>query len=217
MRTLHVYSGGLDSTVLLSHLIKEKHEVRCLSFSYGSKHNEKERMAANLVSTHWFDVPLYQMDIDLSMFKSALLQGQEEVPNGYYTDDNQKKTVVPFRNGIMLAYAAGLCESIGFDDITIGAHAGDHAIYPDCRAAFIDPMSEAIYRGTYKNIVLRAPFLNLSKTEIVKIGAEIKAPMDISWSCYKGGDLHCGECGACQERKEAFKDAGVRDFTIYMG
>ena len=136
-------------------------------------------------------------------------------PEGHYADPTMKKTVVPFRNGIMLSIAAGYAESLGASQVILGNHFGDHAIYPDCRKDFITPMAEAIKHGTYGEIALLSPFCEVDKTEIAKIGASLGVPFELTWSCYKGGDKHCGKCGTCVERIEAFRLAGVIDLTAY--
>ena len=156
-----------------------------------------------------FDIPL---DV---YFKSSLLQGQEEIPEGRYDEDNMKSTVVPFRNGIMLAIAGGYAESIGFDCVVLGNHAGDHTIYPDCRQSFIDAFSKALKEGTWKGVELVSPFCNIRKEDIVKIGTELGVDYTKTYSCYKGMKKHCGVCGTCTELKEAFQLAGVNDPTEY--
>ena len=216
MKILHIYSGGLDSTVLLAHLISQGHVLWCVNFYYASKHNTSERAAASAI-TGYLGLPIKYIDLDFmgAYFKSDLLATGGAIPEGHYEDENMKKTVVPFRNGIMLSIAAGLAESEGLDAISLGAHAGDHAIYPDCRATFLQYMRDSIYNGTWAGIKLLTPFENMSKADIVKIGATIKAPMEMTWTCYKGRELHCGKCGACTERKEAFKINNIPDPTKY--
>ena len=127
-----------------------------------------------------------------------------------------KKTVVPFRNGIMLAIAAGYAESEGADGIVIAAHAGDHAIYPDCRENFMVAMSDAIRAGTYAQVELIRPFIKMTKAQIVRRGAELGVDYSQTWSCYVGGEIHCGKCGTCVERREAFLEAGIPDPTVYL-
>lgn len=128
-----------------------------------------------------------------------------------------KRTVVPFRNGIMLSIAAGFAESIGAECIVLGNHFGDHAVYPDCRQDFVEPMAQAIENGTYAKIKLVAPFTKVTKADIAKLGFNLKVPYEMTWSCYKGGEKHCGKCGTCVERIEAFQLAGVADPTEYEG
>jgi len=216
MKVIAICSGGLDSTVLYYFLKHKGHEVKVLNFSYGSKHNKREREHLKQVIP---ESDIIFFDIDLSMFKSALLASNDaEIPEGHYADENMKSTVVPFRNGIMLAYAIGLAESMDFDAVALGNHTGDHAIYPDCRSEFINLYGEAARVGTYKQIKLLSPFCDKRKEQIVEIGHKLGIDdiMAKTWSCYKGGDMHCGKCGTCFERKEAFKLAGVEDKTAYQ-
>ena len=216
MKLIHVFSGGMDSTVLLAKWLHEKCDVTCLHFQYGSKHNPKELLAANTITEH-YNVPLTIIDVStvLKHFKSALLSGGEAIPEGHYADDNMKKTVVPFRNGIMLAIAAGFAESNDAEAISLASHAGDHTIYPDCRPAFNTAMEDAIREGTWARVRMLAPFYNMSKTDIATLGYRLKVPFELTWTCYKGGRKHCGVCGACSERKEAFHDSGTPDPTEY--
>jgi 7-cyano-7-deazaguanine synthase len=219
MKVLHVYSGGLDSTVLLAKLLHEKHEVQCLNFYYGSNHNLHERFAARSISAS-SGITLKEISLDFikNSFKSSLLSGADAIPSGHYQAENMRSTVVSFRNGIMLSIAAGFAESLGMEAISIASHAGDHYIYPDCRPQFNTAMEDAIREGTEKRIKLLTPFYDVTKTGIVTLGAKLKAnkAMALSYSCYRGGEKHCGTCGACNERKEAFKEAGVKDETIYQ-
>ena len=214
-KIVHVFSGGLDSTVLLYDLLADGVEVQCVNFHYGSKHNDQECRRAEVI-TKELEVPMIFMPINvMGQFRSALLTNGEPIPNGHYQDDVMRKTVVPFRNGIMLSIACGLAESLGFDVVSYGAHSGDHAIYPDCRPSFLKAMSSAMRMGTYNGVELTAPYLFNTKRDIVKRGSELKVPFHNTWTCYKGLEYHCGVCGACVERKEAFAIAGVPDETIY--
>ena len=158
------------------------------------------------------DIPLQFMG---QYFKSSLLAGADAIPEGHYADDNMRSTVVPFRNGIMLAVACGLAESNGLRFVMIANHGGDHAIYPDCRAPFIDAMSQAMRHGTYDGITIFAPYTNISKADIARRGKELGVDYALTYSCYKGGEKHCGKCGTCVERKEALTDAGIEDPTAY--
>lgn len=148
-------------------------------------------------------------------FKSSLLEGADAIPEGNYDDENMRSTVVPFRNGIMLSVACGLAESYGLKHVMIANHYGDHAIYPDCRAGFIDAMSEAMRNGTYDGITIIAPYTSITKTEIARHGKRLGIDYSETYSCYKGGVKHCGKCGTCRERIEALHDAGIEDTTIY--
>ncbi|MDE6510144.1 MAG: 7-cyano-7-deazaguanine synthase, partial [Muribaculaceae bacterium] len=141
--------------------------------------------------------------------------GGDAIPEGHYTSENMKSTVVPFRNGIMLATAAGLAESRGLKSVMLANHGGDHAIYPDCRPEFVKAMGEAIAAGTYEHLELIAPYTHLTKTQIAERGARLGVDYSHTYSCYKGGEHHCGVCGTCRERREAFAEAGIEDPTFY--
>jgi 7-cyano-7-deazaguanine synthase len=149
-------------------------------------------------------------------FASDLLQSGGEIPDGHYEEETMKQTVVPFRNGIMLAIAAGLAESQGAEGLVIAAHAGDHAIYPDCRETFMQAMADAMTFGTYAGVQLIRPFIATDKAGIAALGHKLGVDYAQTWSCYKGGDIHCGTCGTCVERREAFLMAGVPDPTEYL-
>lgn len=215
MKIVAVCSGGLDSTILAHVLREEGHEVIAVNFNYGSKHNERERQSARAI----FGESLIELDIDLSMFNSALLKSNnKDIPEGHYEDAIMKETVVPFRNGIMLSYAVGLAESMGFDAVALGNHYGDNAVYPDCRKEFVEGFTLAAKAGTYNQIKLLAPFTGISKSDIVVEAMKLGLAPSLlaeTWSCYKGEDVHCGKCGTCVERKEAFELAGCEDLTVY--
>lgn len=217
---LHIWSGGLDSTALLFDLIKQGNSVEAVNFSYGSKHNAQERAAAWKIWSR-FDpegkIHLKYIDISLKSFRSSLLTDGGEIPEGHYAAENMKSTVVPFRNGIMLSYAVGLAESLDIGTVTIGAHSGDHTIYPDCRPEFLSHFSEAARYGTWAGVTISAPYQHMTKGDIVRRGMiECGAPLCDTWTCYKGLEKHCGKCGACVERREAFAFAGVKDSTEYL-
>lgn len=163
------------------------------------------------------NVEIVEIDLErvFRNFKSSLL-GQGEIPEGHYASENMKSTVVPFRNGIMLSVAAGLAESLGYDAIMLGSHGGDHFIYPDCRPEFVERMAQAVKAGTDGKVVLQTPFERMTKADIVGIGSRLGVDFRDTYSCYKGGEKHCGRCGTCVERKEAFVLAGVEDPTEYL-
>lgn len=204
MSGLAIVSGGMDSVTLLYQYKEQIDHV--VNFSYGSKHNEKERDAL-LYHLGKLNKPATFLDLAFigDFFKSALLKDGEDIPEGHYEDPSMKKTVVPFRNGIMLSIAVGLAESHGMKEVFYGAHAGDHAIYPDCRPDFAMAMRQAAQMGTYKSVNIETPYLLLSKRDIGVIGHEIGVPYEHTWTCYKGQEKHCGKCGACVERKEALE------------
>lgn len=219
MKALVVLSGGMDSATALFQAVKQykKDQVAAISFHYGSKHNDKENLAAaRLAAKAGVHHTVLGLPFIGQLFKSDLLKTGGAIPEGHYAAENMKKTVVPFRNGIMLSISAGYAESIGASILIIGSHAGDHAIYPDCRDTFMKPFAEAIDKGTSRGIQLLRPFEKMSKGEIVKEGMKLKVPYALTWSCYKGGDIACGRCGTCVERLEAFDDAGVKDPVDYL-
>lgn len=187
-----------------------------VNFTYGSNHNARELECARY---HCEKLGIELLELNLGFigehFYSSLLEGADAVPECEYDFDSMKSTVVPFRNGIMLSAAAGLAESRGLTRVMIANHAGDHAIYPDCRAAFIDAMSKAISEGTYEHISVFAPYTMLSKTQIAEHGKALGVDFSKTYSCYKGGEKHCGRCGTCIERRQALKEAGIDDLTEY--
>ena len=209
-----ILSGGMDSVTLL-YDYQDRIQL-AISFDYGSKHNSREIPFAKLhcqrLGIEHLVIPL---DFMQRFFQSSLLKGGEEIPEGHYADENMKSTVVPFRNGIMLAIAAGMAESRGLKNVMMANHGGDHAIYPDCRPEFVDAMDRAITAGTYEGVKLLAPYTSLTKTQISLIGKKIGINYAETWSCYKGGVHHCGKCGTCVERREALAEAGIPDTTKY--
>jgi 7-cyano-7-deazaguanine synthase len=210
-------SGGMDSVTALYEANNLHHVVGAISFHYGSKHNDREIPFAAWHAEK-LGVPhrVIRLDFIGELFDSDLLQKGGEIPKGHYEEQSMKKTVVPFRNGIMLSIAAGYAESVGADGLVIAAHAGDHAIYPDCREEFMQAMGSAIRLGTYAAIELIRPFIAMSKGDIVVRGSWLGVDYSRTWSCYVGGETHCGECGTCVERREAFLVTGVIDPTAYL-
>jgi 7-cyano-7-deazaguanine synthase len=216
MKTVVLLSGGMDSVTAL-HWARREHEVvGAVSFDYGAKHNHREiPLAAWHCAQAGVKHDIIDLDFVNQLFASDLLKSGGEIPEGHYADETMKKTVVPFRNGIMLAIACGLAESCQAEALVIAAHAGDHTIYPDCREPFMQGMAAAMREGTYARIELLRPFIHLDKAGIAKLGDNLGVDYGRTWSCYKGGDLHCGKCGTCVERIEAFVLAGLPDPTIY--
>ena len=209
-----IVSGGMDSITLLYDM-KDRIALG-VSFDYGSNHNAREIKFARL---HCERLGIKHIVIELGFmhqyFKSSLLEGADAVPEGHYADNNMKSTVVPFRNGIMLAIAAGIAESNGLKYVMMANHGGDHTIYPDCRPEFVKAMSDATHFGTYPGVEVLAPYTNITKTDIARRGKQLGIDYTETWSCYKGGEHHCGKCGTCVERREALRDAGIEDFTVY--
>lgn len=208
-----IVSGGMDSITLL---YDHKDEIALgISFDYGSNHNVREIPFAKM---HCERLGIKHITINLDFmhqyFKSSLLDGAEAIPEGHYADDNMKSTVVPFRNGIMLSIAIGIAESNNLDQVFIANHGGDHTIYPDCRPEFINAIDAAATAGTYNNVKVVAPYTKITKSDIARIGKKLGIDYTETWSCYKGGEVHCGKCGTCVERKEALAEAGIEDKTI---
>ena len=209
-----IVSGGMDSITLL---YDHKDEIALgISFDYGSNHNAREIPFAKM---HCERLGIKHITINLDFmhqyFKSSLLDGAEAIPEGHYADDNMKSTVVPFRNGIMLSIAIGIAESNNLDQVFIANHGGDHTIYPDCRPEFINAIDAAATAGTYNNVKVVAPYTKITKSDIARIGKKLGIDYTETWSCYKGGETHCGKCGTSVERKETFAEVGIEDKTIY--
>jgi 7-cyano-7-deazaguanine synthase len=217
MRTVVLLSGGMDSVVALYHARASHEIVAAISFHYGSKHNDREipfaKWHSDRLGISHLVVPLAFIG---ELFESDLLKKGGEIPKGHYEEQSMKKTVVPFRNGIMLSIAGGVAESKEANGLIIAAHAGDHAIYPDCREGFMRAMGDAIRLGTYAEVELLRPFISMTKADIARRGHELGVDFSKTWSCYVGGDTHCGECGTCVERREAFLLAGMADPTVYI-
>lgn len=218
MKTVIVYSGGLDSTVLLFHLQAAGHELHALSIDYGQRHRCELARAEAICGS----VSIPHTRADLSAIQpllagSSLTSPEIEVAEGHYTEESMKSTVVPNRNMIFLSVATGHALSIKAEQVAYAAHSGDHAIYPDCRNEFADAMAAAIRLADWNSVELIRPFVDWTKADIVRRGHELKVPFGRTWSCYKGGSQHCGRCGTCIERREAFDLAGVDDPTPYVG
>lgn len=216
MKVVVLCSGGMDSVTAL-HWARQVHEIAAVvSFDYGAKHNAREIPhaveQARICGVPHQVIPLDFMD---RLFASALLRSGGEIPDGHYAAEGMKQTVVPFRNAIFLSIACGYAESHGASGLVIAAHGGDHAIYPDCREAFMVAMAEAMRLGTYAGIELLRPFIRMNKGGIAAMGARLGVDFGRTWSCYKGGAVHCGTCGTCVERREAFQQAGLADPTEY--
>ena len=209
-----ILSGGLDSTTLLYDY--QERIALAISFDYGSNHNAKEipfaRLHCERLGIKHLVIPLEFMG---QYFRSSLLSGDEAIPEGHYADENMKSTVVPFRNGIMLAIAAGMAESNDLQYIMMANHGGDHTIYPDCRPEFVEAFGKATQAGTYNGVRLLSPYCNMTKGEIAARGKALGIDYAETWSCYRGGEKHCGKCGTCVERREALAEAGITDTTEY--
>lgn len=215
-----VVSGGMDS-VTLAHVVAQEHDVELLSFDYGQRHKKELEYARKCA--HRLAAPHHVVDlsnITALISRSVLTDHTRDVPDGHYAENTMKQTVVPNRNAIMMNIAAGYAVTIGAVAVATGVHAGDHYIYPDCRPEFVAALdrmlniaNEGFVAPTFR---VYAPFVNITKGDIVRRGHALDVPWRDTWSCYKGGDVHCGACGTCFERREAFTEAGVHDPTDYL-
>ena len=216
MKIIASVSGGLDSAVMLYSLLNQGNDVFALSISYGQRHAKELGYAAR--TCRKLGVP-WRL-VDLSCLKSVLGGSSQTdmnlpVPQGHYTAENMELTVVPNRNMILLSVAAGYAISQGAEGVAYAAHAGDHTIYPDCRPEFTDAMAKSLRLCHFEPVKLLCPFMSATKADIVSLGARLDVPFEDTWSCYEGLEKHCGLCGTCVERKEAFELAGVSDPTEY--
>ncbi len=210
-----ILSGGMDSVTLLYDY--QERIALAISFDYGSNHNAREipfaRMHCERLGIPHHVIPL---DFMTTYFRSSLLSGADDIPEGHYADENMKSTVVPFRNGIMLAIATGMAETNDLSYVMMANHGGDHTIYPDCRPEFVEAFDAAAHAGTFNGVHLLSPYCHMTKSQIAARGRELGINYAETWSCYKGGDKHCGRCGTCIERKEALAEAGIPDPTDYV-
>lgn len=211
-------SGGIDSTVLMYSLITD-YEVYPLTILYGQRHKKEVFAARNVCEARgdWLLKRWKYLDLDnLRFVLPSALTGVGEVPSGEYGEGNMSQTVVPNRNMILLSVAAGYAEGLGASFVAYAAHAEDHYLYPDTRPEFAIACDKAIERGTGSKVRLLTPFISVSKADVITFGKEFTVPFKLTWSCYEGGDTHCGVCGTCLERKKAFKEAMVVDPTVYI-
>lgn len=187
-----------------------------VSFHYGSNHNDRELHFARMHCER-LQIPHREVHLPFikQFFRSSLLEGAEAIPEGNYDEENMRSTVVPFRNGIMLSVAAGMAENNRLQYVMLANHAGDHTIYPDCRPEFVEAMDAAVHAGTWNGVRLLTPYTNITKADIARRGKALGIDYAETWSCYKGGEHHCGVCGTCRERREALAEAGIVDTTIY--
>lgn len=212
MKTMVIFSGGMDSGTLLYHLRDQGHELLPIGIDYRQRHIKELDYAHRFCAQLGLKYPVLNL-----RSVGALLAGSSQtdksipVPHGHYQAETMKLTVVPNRNMLMLAAAGAVAIAHQCEALAYGAHAGDHAIYPDCRAGFIQIMREAFLNCDWKPLELLTPFRDWSKGEIAKEGVRLGVPYELTWTCYEGGEDPCGRCGACTERKEAFEYVGVPD------
>lgn len=222
MKTVVILSGGMDSAVLLDSLIGVKgemgydpnDEVRCLTFDYGQRHSKEIECARDLCTHFHVASQLIDLTSIAGLIDSSSQTSKDiAVPHGHYAEESMKKTVVPNRNMIMLSIALGYVANIGFDQVAIGIHSGDHFVYPDCRPPFIYKMQEVAQVCHFNPIQIQAPFLTMDKGQVCALGIALGTPFQKTWTCYEGEELSCGKCGACRERLEAFEFANKENLT----
>ncbi|MDO6725814.1 7-cyano-7-deazaguanine synthase QueC [Cognatishimia sp. 1_MG-2023] len=217
MKTLVICSGGLDSVSLAYQVAEEQELLGLISFDYGQRHKKEVEFAALAAERLGVVHELIDMRHIGAFLAGSALTDDVDVPDGHYAEETMKVTVVPNRNAIMLSVAFGVAAAKGADAVATAVHGGDHFIYPDCRPGFIDAfqaMQNQALEG-YAEVRLYTPFVHVPKSDIVVAGAKFDTPFADTWSCYKGGESHCGRCGTCVERREAFDIAGVTDPTVY--
>jgi len=216
MKTVLIYSGGLDSTVALYYLKEQGHKLKALSVDYGQRHKKEIELA----KYHCAKLGIEHQIADLTgithlLGGSSQTSSSVDVPEGHYAEESMKLTVVPNRNMIMLSVAIGWAVSQKADFVAYAAHAGDHAIYPDCRPEFAEALDHVAKLADWHQVSLLRPFVQWSKADIAAEAKRLGVEIEKTWSCYKGLELHCGKCGTCTERIEAFQLAGVNDPTVY--
>lgn len=216
-RSVVIYSGGLDSTTLLYHLRAEGHELKALSVNYGQRHMTREMAAAEAICTL---LKIERRTVDLTALKeclggNALTNAGVALPEGAYARETIGQTTVPNRNMVLLSVGIAWAAALKFDAVAFGAHGGEHTNYPDCQPPFAEAMDRAARVCDFEPIRVLAPFVNWVKADIVRRGADLGVPFDLTWSCYTGGEQHCGRCATCIDRRTAFLQADVTDPTNY--
>ena len=211
-----VYSGGLDSFTLLNEAIRSGKDVSALSFDYGQKHNKELHFVEKFCAQESIDSKIVDVSSIKELFQGSSLTDEIDIPKGHYEDDSMKSTVVPNRNMILISLALGYAVTKEAEEVWFGAHAGDHAIYPDCRPEFVKKMDAVASIANYSPIAVKAPYIAMSKTEILAIGLNMQLDYGLTWTCYEGKELACGSCGACHERLESFAANNVIDPIKYF-
>lgn len=210
-----IYSGGMDSYTILNKAIRSGKDIYALTFDYGQKHCKEIDYAKAACAD--LDVPHRIIDITAinQLLKSSSLTSDIDIPEGHYEDDNMKSTVVPNRNMILLSLAIGYAVDIGANEVFYGAHAGDHAIYPDCRPEFVEAMNSVAQIANYEAVSIVTPYLNANKEAILREGLAMELDYGNTWTCYNGRQHACGKCGSCVERLEAFAANHTHDPLTY--
>ncbi len=210
-----ILSGGMDSTTLLYDAKEKFEKVYALSFNYGQRHSKELEMAKKTCEKLGIDHKIVDITSIQELLKGSSLTDDIDVPEGHYEQPNMKLTVVPNRNMILLSLAIGYAISLNARNVCYGAHAGDHAIYPDCRKEFVEAMRSVASLCDYEKVKIHAPYLDMDKGDILKRGIELGVDYSLTWTCYKGKEKACGKCGSCIERLEAFKKVGIKDPIEY--
>ena len=216
MKCVMLLSGGVDSSTLLYYLLSKGCEVHALTFYYGQKHSKELESAEKLVSAARSREKVEHLIVNISTIHELIahgaLTGSDGVPKAFYTEETQKVTIVPNRNMILLSIAAGYAVKIGARKVYYAAHKSDYSIYPDCRKEFVKALDTAVYLGNlWTPVEVEAPFVEMTKTEIVRLGLKLGVPYELTWSCYEGKDRPCLSCGTCLERTEAFLQNDAKD------
>ncbi|WP_202320167.1 7-cyano-7-deazaguanine synthase QueC [Archaeoglobus neptunius] len=216
MKAVMLLSGGVDSSTLLYYLLDKGYEVHAISFYYGQKHSKEMVSAERVAEEAGKRGKVHYLQVDIStihdLISHGALTGEDEVPKAFYTEESQKRTIVPNRNMILLSIAAGYAVKIGAGEVYYAAHLSDYSIYPDCRKEFVKALDTAVYLGNlWTPVEVKAPFVEMTKADIVKLGLQLGVPYELTWSCYEGNDRPCLSCGTCLERTEAFIINKTRD------
>jgi 7-cyano-7-deazaguanine synthase len=214
-----IVSGGLDSTTALWQAVHQTRDVHAISFNYGQRHRKELEFAAETCRLLKVKHDIVDITSITDLISNSALTGDIDVPHGHYAEDNMAMTVVPNRNAIMANIAIGAAINDAAYELWLGIHAGDHAVYPDCRPVFVESLQDLAYVANdgfiRPGFLIKAPFIDVGKDEIVRVGAGLGVRWDLTWTCYEGGGLHCGRCGTCVERLEAFDLAGEVDPVVY--
>lgn len=215
MKAVVIVSGGMDSTTLLYDVMQQGYDVSVLSFNYNQTHKKELEYAKKTCKKLGLEHKIADLLVLNDVAPSALTRDDWDIPEGHYEDENMKQTVVPNRNMVMLSLATSYAIGQKADKLFYGAHAGDHAIYPDCRPEFVEAMQKSILLCDWSKVHLEAPYLGIDKGDIAIRGKKLGVDYSLTWTCYKGREKACGKCGACQERLEAFKKAKMEDPIEY--
>jgi 7-cyano-7-deazaguanine synthase len=215
MKGVVILSGGMDSTTLLYDVVKQGYETYAVSFDYNQKHKRELDGAKATCEKLGLEHKVLDLGVLNQVAPSALTRDDWDIPEGHYADENMKQTVVPNRNMVMLSLATAYAIGKGAKHLFYGAHAGDHDIYPDCRKEYVEALKETIKLADWKEVELKAPYLDIDKGDIAIKGKELGVDYSLTWTCYKGKDDACGKCGSCVERLEAFDKAKIKDPLKY--